>query len=111
MREELEAIKEEFSDPRRTEISDEMLDDDTDIEDLIQREDMVITITHKGYIKRVPLAVYRAQKRGGRGRAGMSLRDEDFVYQVLQASTHTSLLFFTNKGIVYQEKVWRLATR
>ncbi len=108
MREELEQVREEFSDPRRTEISDEMLDDDTDIEDLIQREDMVITVTHKGYIKRVPLAVYRAQKRGGRGRAGMSLRDEDFVYQVLQASTHTSLLFFTNKGIVYQEKVWRL---
>ncbi len=108
IKDELIEVKELFPDPRRSEISDERLDDDSDIEDLIQREDMVIIITHKGYIKRVPLTVYRAQKRGGRGRSGMSVRDEDFVHQVLQASTHTSLLFFTDKGMVYQEKVWRL---
>ena len=106
--EELDEIKDQFADPRRSEISDELIDDDTDIEALIQREDMVVTITHKGYIKRVPLEIYRAQKRGGRGRSGMAVRDEDFVNQILQASTHTNLLFFTDNGMVYQQKVWRL---
>jgi len=79
-----------------------------DDEDLIQREDMVVTVTHKGYIKRVPLSIYRAQARGGKGRSGMSTKDEDFVTQLFVASTHTPILFFSSRGIVYKEKVWRL---
>ena len=77
-------------------------------EDLIQREDMVVTVSHLGYIKRVPLSTYRAQKRGGKGRGGMQVREEDFVSRLFVASTHTPVLFFSSQGQVYKEKVWRL---
>ena len=77
-------------------------------EDLIQREDMVVTVSHKGYIKRVPLSAYRAQRRGGKGRAGMATRDEDFVTRIFIANTHTPVLFFSSRGMVYKMKVWRL---
>src|SRR5262249_27366103 len=77
-------------------------------EDLIQREDMVVTVSHLGYVKRVPLSTYRAQKRGGKGRAGMQTRDEDFVTRLFVANTHTPVLFFSSRGRVYKEKVWRL---
>jgi DNA gyrase subunit A len=77
-------------------------------EDLIQREDMVVTVSHLGYVKRVPLSTYRAQRRGGKGRAGMQTRDEDFVTRLFVASTHTPVLFFSSRGQVYKEKVWRL---
>jgi DNA gyrase subunit A len=81
---------------------------DLDDEDLIQREDMVVTVSHTGYIKRVPLSLYRAQARGGKGRSGMSTKDEDFVTRLFVANTHTPVLFFSSRGIVYKEKVWRL---
>jgi DNA gyrase subunit A len=77
-------------------------------EDLIQREDMVVTVSHAGYAKRVPLSAYRAQRRGGKGRAGMQTREEDFVSRLFVASTHTPVLFFSSRGQVYKEKVWRL---
>jgi len=77
-------------------------------EDLIQREDMVVTVSHLGYVKRVPLSTYRAQRRGGKGRAGMQTRDEDFVTRLFVANTHTPVLFFSSHGRVYKEKVWRL---
>lgn len=106
MRGELVKIKEDFPDKRRTElVAGEV---ETDIEDLIQPEDMVVTVTHGGYIKRVPLSTYRAQRRGGRGRAGMATRDEDFLSQVFVANTHTPMLFFSSRGMVYQLKVFRL---
>jgi DNA gyrase subunit A len=103
---ELAEIREAFATPRRTQILD--WDADVDDEDLIQREDMVITVSHAGYIKRVPLSTYRAQRRGGKGRSGMSTRDEDFVTRLFVASTHAPVLFFSSKGQVYKEKVWRL---
>jgi DNA gyrase subunit A len=106
LRSELVQIKEQFADPRRTTLEDSQ--SDQDIEDLIQREDMVITVSHGGYIKRVPLSTYRAQRRGGRGRAGMATREEDFVSQIFVANTHTPLLFFTSRGIVYLLKVYKL---
>ena len=106
MRAELVEVKAKFATPRRTEIMDSEFDED--IEDLIQREDMVVTITHGGYAKRVPLATYRAQKRGGKGRSGTGLKDEDFVSEMFVASTHTPLLCFTSKGIVHKLKVWQL---
>ncbi|MGE0093500.1 MAG: DNA gyrase subunit A [Alphaproteobacteria bacterium] len=106
MRAELVALKEKFGDERRTTIEEHDLD--TDIEDLIQREDMVVTVTHGGYIKRVPLSTYRAQRRGGKGRAAMSTRDEDFVTRIFVASTHTPVLFFSSRGIVYLMKVYKL---
>ena len=77
-------------------------------EDLIQREDMVVTVSHRGYIKRVPLSTYRAQRRGGKGRAGMATREEDVVTQIFVASTHTPVLFFSSRGMAYRMKVWRL---
>ena len=77
-------------------------------EDLIAREDMVVTVTHEGYIKRVPLSLYRAQRRGGKGRSGMATKEEDFVTRLFVANTHTPILFFSSRGIVYKEKVWRL---
>ena len=77
-------------------------------EDLIQREDMVVTVSHKGYIKRVPLSAYRAQRRGGKGRAGMATRDEDFVTRIFIANTHTPVLFFSTRGMAYKMTVWRL---
>ncbi len=106
MRGELRDVRERFGDDRRTTI--EEAEFEHDIEDLIQREDMVVTVTHGGYIKRVPLSTYRAQRRGGKGRAGMSTREEDFVSQVFVATTHTPVLFFSSRGMVYQMKVYRL---
>lgn len=106
IKDELQESHELFATPRRTEILDggAELED----EDLIQREDMVITVSHTGYIKRVPLATYRAQRRGGKGRSGMSTKDEDFVTRLFVANTHTPLLFFSSRGIVYKLKAWRL---
>ena len=106
IRNELTAVREAFATPRRTEIGES--DADFDDEDLIQREDMVVTVSHAGYIKRVPLSTYRAQRRGGKGRAGMQTRDEDFVARLFVSSTHQPLLFFSSHGQVYKEKVWRL---
>jgi len=106
IREELEEIREQFGTPRRTEISDHAADFDD--EDLIAREDMVVTVSHAGYIKRVPLSTYRAQNRGGKGRSGMATREEDFVSRLFVANTHTPVLFFTSRGIAYKLKVWRL---
>jgi DNA gyrase subunit A len=103
---ELVAIKDEFATPRKTEIVD--IEGEVDDEDLIQREDVVVTVSHKGYIKRVPLSTYRAQRRGGKGRSGMSTRDEDFVTQIFITSTHTPVLFFSTRGMCYRMKVWRL---
>ena len=104
--EELQEVKEKFGTPRRTELCDAEFE--MDMEDLIQREDMVVTITHEGYVKRVPLDTYRAQRRGGKGRAGMSTKDEDFVSDLFVASTHTPILFFTSRGIVHKMKVYQL---
>ena len=106
MRDEMLAVKEQFATPRRTTIEESELE--TDIEDLIQREDMVVTVSHAGYIKRVALSSYRAQRRGGKGRSGMSTRDEDFVSNVFVCNTHTPVLFFSSRGIVYRLKVYRL---
>ena len=106
VKEELAAIKSEFATPRRTVILDQ--EGEMEDEDLIQREDMVVTVSHAGYVKRVPLSTYRAQKRGGKGRAGMQTRDQDFVTRLFVASTHTPVLFFSSRGQVYKEKVWRL---
>jgi DNA gyrase subunit A len=106
VKDELIAVREEFATPRRTEILD--VEGDVDDEDLIQREDMVVTVSHKGYIKRVPLSAYRAQRRGGKGRSGMTTRDEDFVTRLFIANTHTPVLFFSSRGMVYKMKVWRL---
>jgi DNA gyrase subunit A len=106
IRDELTAVRNAFASPRRTEIGES--DADFDDEDLIQREDMVVTVSHAGYIKRVPLSTYRAQRRGGKGRSGMQTRDEDFVARLFVASTHQPLLFFSSRGQVYKEKVWRL---
>jgi len=106
VRSELEAVKAEFATPRRTEIVE--LDADVEDEDLIQREDMAVTVTHEGYIKRVPLATYRVQARGGKGRTGITTKDEDWVTRVFVANTHTPILFFTSTGMAYKLKCWRL---
>ena len=106
IKKELADIKAEFATPRQTEILE--MDGDVEDEDLIQREDCVVTVSHKGYIKRVPLSTYRAQRRGGKGRSGMQTRDEDVVTQLFVASTHTPLLFFSSRGMCYRMKVWRL---
>jgi len=106
VRTELEEIRAAHTSPRRTEILDS--DADFEDEDLIQREDMVVTVSHAGYVKRVPLSTYRAQRRGGKGRSGMQTREEDFVTSLFVANTHTPVLFFSSKGRVYKEKVWRL---
>ncbi|MBF0306230.1 MAG: DNA gyrase subunit A [Alphaproteobacteria bacterium] len=106
LRQELVEMKEAYATPRRTAIEESEFE--ADIEDLIQREDMVVTVTNTGYIKRVPLSAYRAQRRGGKGRSGMAMRDEDFVTTLFVASTHTPVLFFTSTGIVYKMKVYRL---
>ena len=103
---ELAATRERLSNPRRTEITDQLGDQDD--EDLIQQEDMVVTVSHRGYIKRVPLSIYRAQRRGGKGRAGMKTRDEDFVTRLFVTNTHTPILFFTSRGMVYQLKCYKL---
>jgi DNA gyrase subunit A len=99
-------VKAKFATPRKTVIIEQ--EGEVEDEDLIQREDMVVTVSHAGYVKRVPLSAYRAQRRGGKGRAGMQTRDEDFVSRLFVASTHTPVLFFSSRGQVYKEKVWRL---
>ncbi|HET6376800.1 MAG TPA: DNA gyrase subunit A [Methylocella sp.] len=106
VKDELNAIKAAHATPRRTVIIGEA--PEVEDEDLIQREDMVVTVSHLGYVKRVPLAAYRAQRRGGKGRAAMQTRDEDFVARLFIASTHAPVLFFSSRGQVYKEKVWRL---
>jgi DNA gyrase subunit A len=106
VKEELSAIKAQFATPRRTQIVDQV--DEMEDEDLIQREDMVVTVSHHGYVKRVPLSSYRAQRRGGKGRSGMQTREEDFVTRLFVANTHSPVLFFSSHGRVYKEKVWRL---
>ena len=103
IRDEMLEIKRRYADKRRTEIADEARD--LDIEDLIADEDMVVTITRSGYIKRLPVATYRQQKRGGKGMSGVKLKENDFVEQLFIASTHDYMLFFTNKGKVYRQKV------
>ncbi|MBS0410374.1 MAG: DNA gyrase subunit A, partial [Proteobacteria bacterium] len=106
VRAELLEVREQFAVPRRTAIVEG--DADLEDEDLIVREDMVITVTHGGYVKRTPLSTYRTQHRGGRGRSGMSTKDEDAVTRVFSASTHAPMLFFSSGGKVYKLKVWRL---
>ena len=106
VREELVEVREKFAIPRRSQIVDG--DADVEDEDLIVREDMVITVTMGGYVKRTPLANYRTQHRGGKGKSGMATKNEDAVTRVFSASTHAPLLFFTSGGKVYKMKVWRL---
>ena len=106
VKDELLAVKEAHATPRRTQILES--DGEVEDEDLIAREDMVVTVSHAGYIKRVPLSTYRAQRRGGKGRSGMQTKEEDFVHRLFVASTHTPVLFFSSLGKAYKEKVWRL---
>lgn len=106
LKEELTEVKEKFATPRLSEFSD--AESHADDEAFIQREDMVVTVSHGGYVKRVPLSTYRAQRRGGKGRSGMATRDEDFVEQLFVANTHTPLLFFSSTGIAYTLKVYKL---
>ena len=106
LKDELADIRNRFADPRRTAL--ERLEFEPDIEDLIPREEMVVTVTHGGYIKRVPLSTFRAQRRGGKGRAGMTTHEEDFVTGVHVVNTHTPVLFFSSRGMVYRLKVYRL---
>ena len=106
IKDELRQIKNDFATPRRTEIIEN--EGEVEDEDLIQREDMVVTVSHAGYVKRVPLSAYRAQRRGGKGRAAAQMRDEDFVTKLFVANTHTPILFFSSAGMVYRMKVWRL---
>ena len=106
IRGEIAEVREKFATPRRSEITE--WEGDMEDEDLIEREDMVVTITDGGYIKRTPLDEYRAQKRGGKGVGGMNMKDEDFVTTLIVANTHTPILFFTTDGMVYKLKTWRL---
>ncbi|HRK25588.1 MAG TPA: DNA gyrase C-terminal beta-propeller domain-containing protein, partial [Beijerinckiaceae bacterium] len=106
IKDELAAVRAAYASPRLTEIVD--ADSDFEDEDLIAREEMVVTVSHEGYVKRVPLSTYRAQRRGGKGRAGMQTRDEDFVTRLFVASTHAPVLFFSSLGQVYKMKVWKL---
>ncbi|HVI33015.1 DNA gyrase subunit A [Phenylobacterium sp.] len=106
VREELVAVRDQFAVPRRTEIVEG--DADVEDEDLIERAEMVITVTHGGYVKRTPLSIYRTQHRGGKGRSGMATKDEDAVTRVFSANTHTPMLFFSSGGKAYKLKVWRL---
>ena len=106
IRDELAEVRELFAVPRRTEIMDWA--GDLDDEDLIEREDMVVTVTQSGWIKRTPLADYRSQKRGGKGLSGMATKEDDVVTTLFVANTHTPLLFFTTDGMVYKLKTWRL---
>jgi DNA gyrase subunit A len=106
LRNELLDIKNQFDTPRRTMIDDTEFE--SDIEDLIVREDMVVTVTNTGYVKRVALTEYKSQRRGGKGRSGMGMRDEDFVTQLFVANTHTPIIFFSSTGIAYKMKVYRL---
>ena len=106
IKDDLAAIRAEFATPRKT----ELIDADVEIEDeaLIEREDVAVTVSHAGYIKRTPLAEYRVQGRGGKGRSGMATRDEDFVTSLFVANTHAPMLFFSSTGMAYKLKVWRL---
>ena len=106
IKDELNAIKKEFATPRRTEIKEQ--EGEVEDEDLVDDLDMIVTVSHAGYVKRVPLSTYRAQKRGGKGRAGMQTREEDFVVKLFHATNKTPVLFFSSLGRVYKEKVWRL---
>ncbi len=106
LRDELMKIRTTFGNDRRTTI--EEIEYEQDDEDLIKSEDMVVTVSHSGYVKRVPLSTYRAQRRGGKGRAGMSTREEDFVSQIFVVNTHTPVLFFSSRGMVYKMKVYKL---
>lgn len=106
VRKELLEVKEKYATQRLTSISDAI--QDLDDEDLIQKEDMVVTVSHSGYIKRVPLSTYRAQRRGGKGKTGMTTKEEDFVHDMFVANTHTPVLFFSTSGMVYQMKVYKL---
>ena len=106
IKDELTEVKANFATPRRTEIIEN--EGEVEDEDLIQREDMVVTVSHTGYVKRVPLSAYRAQRRGGKGRAGVQIKDEDFVTKLFVANTHTPILFFSSLGMVYRLKTWRL---
>lgn len=106
VKDELMAVRNEFATPRLTSFGSGGAE--MDDEDLIAREEMVVTVSHSGYIKRVPLNTYRAQHRGGKGRSGMTTKDEDFVTRLFVANTHAPVLFFSSRGIVYKEKVWRL---
>ncbi|MEM7021974.1 MAG: DNA gyrase subunit A [Pseudomonadota bacterium] len=106
LKEEMLSVKERFANPRRTTI--EEIDYEVDIEDLIQKEDMVVTVTRLGYIKRTPLSTYREQRRGGKGRVGMATHDDDFLAQLFVTNTHTPVLFFSSAGRVYKLKVYRL---
>ncbi|MEP6340859.1 DNA gyrase subunit A [Parasphingorhabdus sp.] len=106
MREELEQVRDEFATPRVSEITAAW--DGLEDEDLMERSEMVVTVTHGGYIKRTPLDTFRAQRRGGKGRAGMATKDEDAITELFVTSTHTPVLFFSNHGKVYRLKVWKL---
>jgi DNA gyrase subunit A len=106
IRTELTTIRDQFAVPRRSRFIEADLD--LEDEDLIERDDMVVTVSHGGYVKRTPLSIYRTQNRGGRGRSGMDTKEADWVVRLFAASTHTPILFFSSKGIVYREKVWRL---
>ncbi|MGB1068354.1 MAG: DNA gyrase subunit A [Henriciella sp.] len=106
IRGELNEVKDKFAVPRRSEFT--FGGADMDDEDLIEREDMIVTVTHGGYVKRTPLSTYRTQHRGGKGRSGVAMKDEDFVTRLFMADTHTEMLFFSSEGMVYKEKVWRL---
>ena len=106
IKDELTYVKDNFAVERRTEILGEL--DDVEDEDLIKKEDMAVTVTRSGYIKRVPLSTYRAQNRGGKGRAGMQTKDDDFVRHIFISNTHQPILFFSSKGMVYRLKTWKL---
>ena len=106
LKDELIAIRDKYGDDRRTEIQD--VEDEIDIEDLIEEEQCVFTLSHAGYIKRVPASTYRAQKRGGRGVTGQTLKEEDFVESVFSASTHDYILFFTSLGKVHRKKGYQI---
>ena len=106
LKDELAAIRDKYGDDRKTEIQD--VEDDLDIEDLIEEEDCVFTLTHAGYIKRTPVSTYRSQKRGGRGISGQSLREEDYVEVLMSCSTHDHILFFTDQGRVYRKKGYQI---
>ena len=106
IKEELTEIKRRYADPRRTEIT--ALDGEIDMLDLIQEEDMVVTLTHYGYVKRLPKATYRAQRRGGKGVTGATTREEDFVEQLYVTSTHDPVMFFTNRGRVYEKRCYEI---
>ena len=106
IKDELIFVKDNFAVERRTEILGEL--DDVQDEDLIKKEDMAVTVTRSGYIKRVPLSTYRSQNRGGKGRAGMQTKDDDFVRHIFISNTHQPILFFSSKGMVYRLKTWKL---